>query len=74
MWGRTYHDQASEQGGTFGGVNSLASKSRNQDDGGQEIFELKTQILQKIDKDMTMLETKLMIKMNEDRQTIAAHL
>ena len=33
---------------------------------GHGISELKTQILQEIDKEITALETKLMVKMNED--------
>ena len=41
---------------------------------GHVISELKTQILQEIDKETTILETKLMVKMNEDRQTIATRL
>ena len=41
---------------------------------GHGIFELKTQILQEIDKEITTLETKLMVKMSEDRQTTAARL
>ena len=41
---------------------------------GHGISELKTQILQEIDKEITALETKLMVKMNEDRQTTATRL
>ena len=41
---------------------------------GHGISELKTQILQEIDKEITTLETKLMVKMNEDRQTTATRL
>ena len=41
---------------------------------GHGISELKTQILQEIDKEITALETKLMVKMNEDHQTTATRL
>ena len=41
---------------------------------GHGIFELKTQILQEIDKEITVVKTKLMVKMNEDHQTTATRL
>ena len=41
---------------------------------GHGISELKTQILQEIDKEIIALETKLMVKMNEDHQTMATRL
>ena len=41
---------------------------------GHGISELKTQSLQEIDKEITTLKTKLMVKMNEDRQTTATCL
>ena len=41
---------------------------------GHGISELKTQILQEIGKQITALETKLMVKMNEDRQTTTTRL
>ena len=41
---------------------------------GHGISNLKTQILQEIDKDITTLETKLMVKMNEDHQATATCL
>ena len=41
---------------------------------GLQISELKAQILQEIDKEISALETKLMVKMNEDHQTTATHL
>ena len=41
---------------------------------GHQISELMTQILQEIDKEITALETKLMVKMNEDRQITATRL
>ena len=41
---------------------------------GHGISELTTQILQEIDKEITALKTKLMVKMNEDRQTTATRL